>query len=346
MNNPFTLDFGKEPTLYIPRNAESRKIIETFCSDIPSTHIFIIVGARGAGKTVLMTTVSRKLCEDDRWIHIDLNPETDLLNGLASNLNSKSKKRFPKIGFDLSVKGLGVSLESDRRYSDIQVDLDEMIKTIGKKDVRILVTVDEISNSKNIREFTSYFQHCLREELPVFVLATGLYKNVRALQNSRSQTFLRRAPKINLEALNTLRIAKSYEKVFGISHLESVNLSKMTCGYSYAFQILGYMLFESGEKVLDDDTLFEYKMSLYEGSYEKIWEEMSESERLVIKAIAEMGDNVRVKEVREKISMNSNNYSTYQNTLIKSGILSGETAYGSIEFALPFFREFVVEKML
>ena len=81
-----------------------------------------------------------------------------------------------------------------------------MLKELKEEKKRLLITIDEVSNSKQMREFTNYFQHCLREELPVFVIMTGLYKNVRALQNNRSQTFLRRIPKITLEPLNFSRI--------------------------------------------------------------------------------------------------------------------------------------------
>ena len=55
-NNPFSLDFGAKPTLYISRSAEEEKILKTFLSDVPSSHIFLIIGARGMGKTVLMTS--------------------------------------------------------------------------------------------------------------------------------------------------------------------------------------------------------------------------------------------------------------------------------------------------
>lgn len=48
MNNPFSLDFGTEPNLYIPRTEEQNKIINTFNSEIPSTHMYLLLGARGS----------------------------------------------------------------------------------------------------------------------------------------------------------------------------------------------------------------------------------------------------------------------------------------------------------
>lgn len=43
--------------------------------------------------------------------------------------------------------------------------------------------------------------------------------------------------------------------------------------------------------------------------------------------------------------MDSNNFSTYRDTLIKSGLVIN-TAYGKIDLALPFFREYVREYYL
>jgi len=341
-NNPFSLNFGSEPALFIPRYDEQNRIRETFASENPSSHIFMLMGARGSGKTVLMTSVSHDICQEKNWIHIDLNSEGDLMNSLASQIYSITEEKYPRIKLNVSFNGLGISLEKEEKYYDIQTDIDRMLKTLDKKGIRVLITLDEASNSANIRLFTSYFQHCLREKLPVFLIMTGLFKNIRALQNNRSQTFLRRAPKIELEPLNIRRIAMQYKDIFKLDDRESDEMARLTGGYSYGFQVLGYLVFEAGKKKPDKAILSEYMLNLEECSYEKIWEELSEGERRVARAIAELPANSTVREIREKIGIDSNNFSTYQNVLQKSGILSKESAYGRVDFSLPFFREFVL----
>lgn len=345
-NNPFSLDFGAEPNLYIPRLNEQAKIINTFNSDIPVSHIYLILGVRGSGKTVLMTSVSHTLSDLPKWIHIDLNVEKDMLNSLAANLFRLTKNKFPKFNLSLSFKGVDVSVSRESKYSDVQSDIDEMLQELAKHNIKVLITVDEVINSKNVREFTSYFQHCLREKLPIFVLMTGLYKNIRALQNNRSQTFLKRASKIVLGPLNLRRIAKYYEDTFNISEVQAFDIADQTMGYSFAFQILGYHLFENNKTKIDDDILYDYKLSLEESSYEKIWEELSSTEQEVLIAIAKSDDDVRVKTVRDSLEMGSNNFSTYQNTLENIGILSQKSSYGKVNFSLPYFREFVLRQRL
>lgn len=341
MNNPFNLDFGAEPNLFIPREAEKRKILDTFKADKPSSHIFMLLGARGSGKTVLMTNISHELRRYDDWIHIDLNVESNMLEALAASLYESTKKKLPKLKLSLSFKGISVSVEKDEKYSDIQTDLDAMLKALDKQSIKLLITVDEANNSQKVRELTTYFQHAIREKLPVFMIMTGLYKNIRALQNNRSQTFLRRAPKLNLGELNLTRIARQYESAFNIDYDKAYAMAVLTKGYSYGFQILGYLTCEAGKDYPDDDVIFDYKLNLAECSYDKIWEELSENERDVARAIAKSSEDTAIKVIRDLVDMDSNNFSTYKDTLEKSGILSASTAYGRVRFALPYFREYV-----
>ena len=343
-DNPFSLDFGAKPNLYIPRLEEQNRIISTFSSTKPSSHIFMLIGARGTGKTVLMTSISHELRNNAGWLHIDLGNGSDVLNSLAAYLVKESKILFPKLKFDITVKGLGISVDKDEKYSDITADLDTMIHTLNRKNVKILVTVDEVSNSKGIRDFMTYYQHCIREEMDIFVLMTGLYKNIRALQNNKTLTFLKRVPKIILEPLNLMRISKKYEDIFDLDRDSSMKMAYHTSGYSYGFQILGYILYDSGKNVIDDNVLSEYITCLEENSYEKIWEELSAEERRVAISIAKMDTVPDVKDVRDDLDMNSNKFSTYKDTLTKSGILSDKKARGKVGFNLPYFKEFVIRQ--
>ncbi len=340
-NNPFSLDFGAEPNLCINRYEEYNRIINAFMADKPSTHIFMLIGARGTGKTVLMTMVSHKLCEEKDWIHIDLSSERDMLHSLAASLYENSKKKKISTKLELTVGAAKVTLEKNKEYSDIQIDLDNMLCEYKKKNIRVIITLDEAANSKNIREFTTYFQHCLREGFQIFVLMTGLYKNLRALENNRTQTFLKRAPRINIGPLNNMRIGNAYKEVFNINDAEASFMAKQTCGYSYGFQMLGYLVFESKNQKMNDEIIQEYKTMLGEFSYEKIWEELSAGERKIVAAIASAENEISVKDVREMIEMDSNNFSTYKSSLEKGGILQKDSAYGMVDFALPYFRDFI-----
>ena len=103
--NPYTLVFGKEPAQMIARHMQTAEIIDTFNSDNPSQQVYIITGVRGAGKTVLMTDVAKRLQKNDIWITVELNPERDMLETLVSKLSSNHTlaKLFQSAKINLSI---------------------------------------------------------------------------------------------------------------------------------------------------------------------------------------------------------------------------------------------------
>lgn len=341
ISNPFSLDFGAKPTLYISRADEEEKILKSFMSDIPSSHLFLIIGARGMGKTALMTSVTGKIKDDSSWIHIDVDSESNILQSLYYHLNNIAATSLSKIDVTLKLPVLSINFKWNDNEGDIRYELDKLLQIFKKNGRKILITIDEVVNSTEMRAFAAYYQHCIREEFPVFVLMTGLFKNVRALQNNRSLTFLRRATKITLGPLSEIRIAREFEKVLNLPEESAVSLARLTEGYSYAFQILGHLIFDSPDKTFSDEIYKDFKNELFDNSYEKIWEELSEKEKEVLKVISEYKDGVAVSTVKQQLNMDSNNFSTYRDSLQKSGLIE-MSSYGVVKICLPLLDEYVI----
>ena len=95
-----------------------------------------------------------------------------------------------------------------------------MLEKIKKKHKRVLVTIDEAVCNDTMKEFVSLFQIYMRQDLPVFLLMTGLYENIYELQNEKTLTFLYRAPKIELRPLNIGMIAEKYKSIFELTDEE------------------------------------------------------------------------------------------------------------------------------
>ena len=188
--NPFTLSFGKKPLQYISRLTETNQILESFCAEIPSNQIYMITGVRGSGKTVMMTNIASELRKREDWIVVELNPTRDLLQSLAAKIYSIPELHtlFINAKLDFSAFGLGVSIENAAPVTDIENALELMLKYIQKSEKRLLISVDEVTNSEYIRIFASSFQIFLRNDYPIFLLMTGLYENIYNLQNDSSVT--------------------------------------------------------------------------------------------------------------------------------------------------------------
>lgn len=339
--NPFNISFGRKPLQMIPRLLLANEIVENFLSDIPSSQIYMIVGVRGSGKTVMMTDIASTLREYPDWITVELNPERDLLQSLAAKLNGIPEMHalFLKTKFDFSALGLGVSIERATPVTDIEQALSVMLEQLKKTGKKLLVTIDEVTNHENIRIFASSFQIFLRQEYPIYLLMTGLYENISNLQDEKSLTFLYRAPKALLEPLNFTAMKKIYQDTFSCSSEKAAEMATLTKGYSFAFQVLGYICWEDKEASLEE-LMVKYDQYLSEYVYEKIWSECSAKDKTILTKMAE-NNLTKVKDIRELLKMSSGDFSVYRERLKRKGVIN-TSEYGKMSFALPRFEQFIL----
>ncbi len=340
MRNPFSISFGTLPTQYISRITQTNQIVEAFTDDNPSNHVFMLTGIRGSGKTVMMTDISERLRNEKDWIVVEISPERDMLEGLAATLYAVPELHalFIKAKLDFSALGLGVSVENAAPITDTEVAVNRMLEYITKAGKRVLITVDEVTNNANLKVFAAAFQIYLRRNFQVYLIMTGLYENLYNLQNEKSLTFLYRAPKVILEPLNYTAVVSHYKKVFEIDNEQAEYMAKLTKGYSFAFQVLGYIYWNNKESKIED-ILPEYDQYLDEYVYDKIWSEMSEMDRKVVSAMAISGET-NVSKLRELVGMTTSQFSVYRDRLKRKGIIN-TAQYGYISLLLPRFEEYV-----
>lgn len=345
MGNPFTLLFGKKPIQYISRTAQNHLIVEHFQDEESPNQIYMLTGVRGSGKTVMMTSISQSLKEDDTWIVVELNPNRDLLQSLAAKLYSIGELHalFVKAKFDFSALGFGVTIEHAVPVSDIESAISLMLGEIKKLGKRLLVTVDEVTNCEFMKVFVSAFQIFVREDYPIYLLMTGLYENIYRLQNDKSLTFLYRAPKIVLEPLNFTAIKKCYLDIFHIDSIQAEEMAALTKGYPFAFQVLGYLCWENRDKLELEQILPDYDQYLDEYVYSKIWSELSELDKKIIIEMS-LSKETKVKNIREKLQMKSELFGVYRERLKRKGLVD-TSQYGRMALILPRFDEFAKAKM-
>lgn len=340
MNNPFTLNFGLEPAAYISRHFQTDEIVNNFLSDPSPSHIYMITGVRGAGKTVMLTEIEDYFRDKD-WIVIDLSIESDLLSAFAARLYNEQKIRtlFEQARLNFSFLGFGVEVRGEPPVTDLGTAIEEMLKIVKKQGRKILIAIDEAVNSESMRKFASEFQILLRNKYPVYLLMTGLYENIYELQNVKTLTFLYRAPKIALAPLNAAAVAKSYRSILGTSEDEAVEMARLTRGYPYAYQVTGYLCWTMGLKKITDGLISRFDEYMAEYVYGKIWEEQSPLKRKILSAMAEIksGD---VTKIRNRIGMSSHEFSVYRSRLIRQGIIQ-PAGYGKLAFTLPRFDMFI-----
>lgn len=341
MRNPFSTTFGLEPANYIQRLEENERILNDFTSETPSNYVFLITGVRGSGKTVMLTNISNELAKRNDWIVVDSGPKLNLLENIASELyeNGKMKHLFLKAEFNFSFQGVSFSLKGQNPISSVLSLLKKMLEHVKGKGKRVLITLDEVDNSSEMKYFIQTYQSLIRQGYPLMLLMTGLYENVSRLQDDKSLTFLYRAPKIQLGALPLQIISSNYKQHLDVDDETSVELAKLTNGYAYAYQVLGFLLYESGEKKITNDLLNKYDQYLFEYVYEKIFSELSAKEQEILLSMRDKG-KVDIASLRENTGLDTKNISVYRNRLMRKGLVVSP-CYGYLEFALPRFDEFL-----
>ena len=248
-----------------------------------------------------------------------------------------------KARLDFSAFGLGVTIENAAPVTDVEDMVAKMLDQIRKQGMRLLITIDEVVYSEQMKVFVSAFQIFMRQDYPIFLLMTGLYENIYELQNDKSLTFLYRAPKIILEPLSLTAVCQHYMDIFRLDKESARKMAALTRGYPFAFQVLGYLYWEHRDTKTVQEILPEYDQYLEEYVYSKIWSEMSEKDKEIMQKLAESGE-IKVKDLREQLEMSSEQFSVYRERLKRKGVIDTRK-YGKISMALPRFEDFIKMRM-
>ena len=366
--NPFTRDFGTNPTTYISRTVQQDEIYRSFIEEITDDKVFFIVGQRGYGKSSLLRAVKEEVGRNDEWIVIEIRSNSDnLIHELAATLYAdlRLKRELTEMEFDFSLIGIGGSITAKTKnkieISSDEVAVKKMLETAKRQNRKVMIAIDEISDTKAIRDFVALFNVCKGESLPIYLLMDGLYKNTAALENVPDLTFLKRVQKLEMSPLDISEMFYSYKKHLHLmddkNQIIAQRLAEMTKGYPYAFQLIGFytwLWYREDENLFDDFDEFRERLNneldknLDSYVYHTIWDELSPTEQDILSIMA-IYKLTRVQDIREKYNevfpdrakMTSGNFSKYREKLIKMSILSSR-ASTQLGFNLPRFEMYAI----
>ena len=355
MKNPFTHTPGSAGDALIDTEKEDI-LIENFNYDIPPEFVYKICGVRGSGKTVILGNVLRYFKQDERkkagWLAYDLSSTRDPLKTLISYLSllpeMKKLVGLSKASIAISLPFASAGIDANDTFYDDEVILEQMLRTLIERHKKILIVIDDIAKTKEMTDFCSVYAKLIRNTTrkgdkrpwPLYLICSGVYKNLYELGEVANLTFFKRAAEIKTEALSLPAMTIKYELKLNIDEERAKELAVLTKGFAYAYQVLGSTYFDNGgedfEKVLKIA-----KSDLFSHCYEKIWSELPEGEREIMRIIAEKP--MRRQDVLERMK-NKGSYQVNSNNLRKQGLLvDSKTAYGMAEILLPFFGEYIIE---
>ncbi|WP_227743742.1 ATP-binding protein [Lactobacillus helveticus] len=311
----------------------------------------LVYGVRGSGKTVFLLNVQRNFEKEKKHFFVRLNlGQGNLLFQLLSNLQEISGTNWSEIlksVQEINISGNGVSFQDTQNDVPINysVVLQKILTKFKAKGISILVGIDEIEVSDDIRSFVSVYQTLIRQDLDISLIMTGLPSRISELQHEKTLTFLLRSNRIYLKPLDKISIRENYASAFEKSgkKIDPLLLDRLVDsvkGYAYAFQTIGYYVWDESEDYIDssvvNSALESAKNDLYKNAYEKLYTEVSDKDRELLDVIASAKkEKVPISFLLDKFDNRKNYLSVYRARLLDDRLIFVPER-GYVSLALPF----------
>jgi len=350
--DPFTRTPGIAGKAYIEMRYEET-IIDNFKSSESSKYVYKIVGLRGSGKSVVFSKIIQAFKGCPGWLVYTLpaagTPIETLIAKMSEEKFVNADKTGTSIGASANIAGdlavlngaVTVSYSKNRerndRYYSSEAELLKLVTKANEKGYRILVGIDDIAKTEKMVEFLSLFGSMLLEGKQIYLLCTGLSKNIEDFSGEPNLTFFRRSDSIETGTLDRYDVAGMYQKLLGVSVEESVKLAKFVQGYAYAYQVLGSLYYNREEGELLADLIPDFDRVLFRDSYDLIWKSLSTAEKELVKII--VSSSGRASEIKGKME-SPKSFNSLRDRLEKKHLVNAEER-GVVRINLPRFKEFI-----
>lgn len=348
--NPFDAEFGGIPELYLDFNEDVVKYAKKAhrLKKHPTYSLFI-TGVRGSGKTVFMNKVGKELSKYDDTIVVTLHNTNDLFRIMYIKL-VPVLERVKKWQTSFSIKFPFISVnfsEANEKHDEIyyRTEITKLLKILKQVNLRVVFCIDEVSNTLTIQKLAEEFNDWSLNELQVSVIMTGLLNEVSELSSTHNLTFLVRADRFHVKKLLQVSMAQTYMKVLGITSEEAEKMAYATCGYDYAFQLLGDLMYGSltEGKVFSkawDYAKLAFKDILFNQAYDVISHQLTEIDFQFLYAMAKDGS---IGTIIDEMGKSKQYVNGYRTKLMKYDLIK-TIMRGKLGYTLPLFREFIKEK--
>lgn len=359
-SNPFTPSFGEVPLVMAGRDLLIHEFDRSFSSPTRRPSLTTIVsGARGTGKTALLTLVEEH-AQQRGWISVDLVSLPGLLEDAYEQSLHRAEHLLSRGGnVHLSSLGIGpvsVGITHEKTgQPSWRTRMDALIDQLTQAGSGLLLTVDEITpNLDELIQLAATYQLFVRENKRVALLMAGLPHNASLLLQDKSVSFLRRAENIKLGRIADFEIEKALRDTFAhsdrtISQSVLDEAVELIDGFPFMMQLVGFRIWEEGRGsgLIDDSRARqgmnfakeEMKSRILHASYQ----ELSPMDKKFLLAMAEDSQESSLPEIAQRLGK-TNSYATqYKNRLLEHGLIE-QRGPSTLTFALPALREFLLEQ--
>lgn len=365
MKNPFTPSFGQVPCQIAGRKDVMTELDYAFDNapgDPSLTSVF--VGARGTGKTALLTYYAKEM-SGDGWISVNVSCLPGMMEDIflqternAAHILSGETTTNITATVKATVAGFGgeLKLEKEKKeeVSNWRIRMTDLIEQLNRIGTGLLITIDEISPKEpEMTQFIAVYQMWIREERKVALLMAGLPNNVSSLISSGEISFLRRASQYEFPMISGYEVADCFrytvEKGGKTIGDEALNIAvEAICGFPFMLQLVGYRAFmHAGEntEVSAEDVREGIHMAIKDMKYRVLkptLDEVSDMGIAFLRSMAEDEEYSLTTDIAERLGKTAGYVSTYRGRLVAQGVIESR-GRNQVVYALPFLKEFLSE---
>lgn len=359
--NPFKPTAGGEPPLLIGRERVVRDFDKGLDNGVGAPgRIMLITGARGTGKTVMLTVLGDK-ARAHKWDVIEETASDGLCERLVSELCSKDSL-IDKLAFapSITIAGASVSLgeaelSPKRMPETLRKAMSARLDALEKRDAGLMISIDETqaASRADLIAIATAIQHQIREKRNVSIVFAGLPQMISDLFDDEVITFLRRARTNVLANVPIDEVNESFAQTFedsGMS-LDASLVEKAavaTAGYPYMIQLVGYYIWDAADarestvisKEDVDEGIREARVDLDNAVCVPELHGLSKNDRAYLEAMAVSDGPSGTSEVAKRMGRSAKYAATYRKRLLDAYVIR-QTDRGEVDFAVPFLREYL-----
>lgn len=359
--NPFKPTAGGEPPLLIGRERVVRDFDKGLDNGVGAPgRIMLITGARGTGKTVMLTVLGDK-ARAHKWDVIEETASDGLCERLVSELCSKDSL-IDKLTFapSITIAGASVSLgeaelSPKRMPETLRKAMSARLDALEKRDAGLMISIDETqaASRADLIAIATTIQHQIREKRNVSIVFAGLPQMISDLFDDEVITFLRRARTNVLANVPIDEVKESFAQTFedsGMS-LDTSLVEKAavaTAGYPYMIQLVGYYIWDAADarestvisKEDVNEGIREARVDLDNAVCVPELHGLSKNDKAYLEAMAVSDGPSGTSEVAKRMGRSAKYAATYRKRLLDAYVIR-QTDRGEVDFAVPFLREYL-----
>lgn len=381
--SPYRPGFSQMPSVLAGRDrvlrASQRAIGAVADAGRPDRPL-VLIGTRGMGKTVLLTTIANEAGErlGAPHLHVEVTPGRPFLPSLLERVEVVSRLvegQPAREGLKLSeavlragVGALGAEVHFGREshvaaLPDLQGALSRLADATAGRGSGFVLTVDEVqvASREELGVLAAALQAGTAAQWPMVVALAGLPSMRPSPQSAdregqRGITYLERALWLEVGALDlgpTIEALTGPAKEAGrpFDPAAALSLAEQTGGYPYAIQVYGDHAWwaSQGRPLIDQaavgQALIDGRADLEAGLYGSRWSESPRREREYMLAVADLaraGEQATGKRVAERLGTTTRALSSFRDRLIHRGTLLVEGDHRTLRFTVPGMAEYVL----